>query len=334
MGERVTSGDSAPILLDGLAYGIDPLNAIFVVHAADGRLYASWVGAGAGFGAEEAAESLWIMFRSSQAFAGKLAPNARPAEREPSKMFLTLEIASRVVMVQRARAYAVACFFEPSMPLGMARLVATRITDALEPDLPLPLVLPSVATTAAATTDSIVPPTEEPISRAATSRPVSTMPAPTEPGVTFAPIDPARAVLPTLAALAAARTESEGPGIDRIVVSGSPEQALLQQQAPKGPPKTLAFPSFGAAVIRAATPPAPPVRASQAEIDRVKRILQHLEENAPDPHVAHLRVALRAGLTPLALANPDTLGPNTLVLIETAVEDILGADLSALGSSS
>jgi len=333
MGERVTSGDSGPILLDGLAYGIDPLNAILIVHAADGRLYASWVGAGAGFGAEEAAESLWIMFRSSQTLAGKLAPNARAAEREPSKMFLTLEIASRVVMVQRARAYAVACFFEPSMPLGMARLVATRITDALEPDLPLTLVLPSVATTAAATTDSLVPPTEDPSSKAAASRPVSTMPAPTEPGPMIITTESPRAVLPTLAALAAARTESEGPAIDRIIVAGSPEQALLQQ-APKGPPKTLAFPSLGAAVIRAATPPAPLVRASQAEIERVKRVLQHLEENAPDPHVAHLRVALRAGLTPLALANPETLGPNTLVLIETAVEDILGSDLSAVGSSS
>jgi len=333
MGERVTSGDSGPILLDGLAYGIDPLNAILIVHAADGRLYASWVGAGAGFGAEEAAESLWIMFRSGQALAGKLAPNARAAEREPSKMFLTLEIASRVVMVQRARAYAVACFFEPSMPLGMARLVATRITDALEPDLPLALVLPSVATTAAATTDSLVPPTEDPSSKAAASSPVSTMPAPTEPGPMIITTESPRAVLPTLAALAAARTESEGPAIDRIIVAGSPEQALLQQ-APKGPPKTLAFPSLGAAVIRAATPPAPLVRASQAEIERVKRVLQHLEENAPDPHVAHLRVALRAGLTPLALANPETLGPNTLVLIETAVEDILGSDLSAVGSSS
>jgi hypothetical protein len=328
---RLTS--EAPILLDGLAYGIDPLDAILVVHASDGRLYASWVGAGAGFGAEEAAENLWLMFRASQAFAGKLAVNARFEGREPSKMFLTLEIASRVIMVQRARAYAVACFFEPSMPLGMARLVASRITEALEPDLPLAIVLPSVATTAAATTDALVPPTEDPPgSRIPISRPVSTKPAPTEPGPT---VD-ALTFMPTLASLAAARSESEGT-LDRIIVSGTPEHALLYtpRSRSEGPPKTLSFPSLGAAVIRPSTsPPPPPVRATPAEIERLKRVLQHLEEHAPDPHVAHLRVALRAGLTPLALANPEALGPNTLVLIETAVEEILGTDLSTLGSSS
>jgi hypothetical protein len=219
------------------------------------------------------------------------------------------------------------------MPLGMARLVASRITEALEPDLPLAIVLPSVATTAAATTDSLVPPTEDPPgSRIPISRPVSTKPAPTEPGPT---VD-ALTFMPTLASLAAARSESEGT-LDRIIVSGTPEHALLYtpRSRSEGPPKTLSFPSLGAAVIRPSTsPPPPPVRATPAEIERLKRVLQHLEEHAPDPHVAHLRVALRAGLTPLALANPEALGPNTLVLIETAVEEILGTDLSTLGASS
>lgn len=337
MGERVTSGGSGPILLDGLAYGIDPLDAILVVHASDGRLYASWVGAGAGFGAEEAAESLWLMYRASQAFAGKLALSSRNDGREPSRMFLTLELASRVVMVQRARAYAVACLFEASMPLGMARLVASRITDALEPDLPLAIILPSVATTAAATTDSLVPPTEDPppASRVPISRPISTMPAPTVPGPTLAAGEAARPVMPTLASLAAARSEGEG-SLDRIIVSGTPEHAL--QSPPRnrsdGPPKTLSFPSLGAALIRPASSPPPPARATPAEIERVKRILQHLEESAPDPHVAHLRVALRAGITPLVLANPEALAPNMLALIEAAVEDILGADISSLGAAS
>lgn len=331
MGERVTSG--GPILLDGLAYGIDPLDAILVVHATDGRLYASWTSAGAGFGAEEAAESLWLMYRATQAFAGKLAVSTRSEGREPSRLFLTLEFASRVVMVQRARAYAVACFFEASMPLGMARLVASRITDALEPDLPLAILLPSVATTAAATTDSLVPPTEDPPppSRVPISRPISTKPAPTEPGAT---LEATRPVMPTLASLAAARSDSAA-GLDRIIVSGAPEHALQSAPRPRseGPPKTLSFPSLGAALIRPASTP-PSVRATPAEVERVKRILQHLEENAPDPHIAHLRVALRAGLTPLALANVEALPPSALALIETAVEEILGADLSALGVTS
>lgn len=330
MGERV----STPIQLDGLTYGIDPLDAILVVHTGDGRLYGSWVGAGAGFSAEEAAESLWIAYRASHTLAGKLASNARFADREPPNLFLTLELASRVVMIQRTRAFAVACFFEASMPLGMARLVTSRITAALEPDLPVPIVLPSVATTAAATTESFLPPTEEPPpgSRVPLSRPATTRPAPTEPGTT---IELPRPVLPSLASLAAARSEIEGTQ-DRIVITSSPAQSILNAPTvrPEGPPKTLSFPSLGAAVIRQATAPPTPVRATPAEVERIKRILQHLEQSAPDPHVAHLRVALRAGITPLALAHPETLGPNALVLIETAVEEILGTDLSTIGSGS
>ena len=113
------------------------------------------------------------------------------------------------------------------------------------------------------------------------------------------------------------------------------EHALLYApiNRAEGPPRTLSFPSLGAAVIRPPSSP-PPARATQAEIDRIKRVLQHLEDSTPDPHVAHLRVALRAGLTPLALANPEALGPNALALIETAALDILGDDLSTLGSSS
>lgn len=58
--------------------------------------------------------------------------------------------------------------------------------------------------------------------------------------------------------------------------------------------------------------------------DRVRQVLRHLEENAPDPHIVRLRVALRTGLGLEALQNPDTLSHDALLLVEGAAEDILG----------
>jgi hypothetical protein len=74
----------------------------------------------------------------------------------------------------------------------------------------------------------------------------------------------------------------------------------------------------------------PHSRATLTDMDRAKRLLSFLEGRAPEPHVARLRVALRAGLTPLALEHPEALRADAMILIETAVEDILGIDRSEL----
>lgn len=66
------------------------------------------------------------------------------------------------------------------------------------------------------------------------------------------------------------------------------------------------------------------------EVERVGRLIAYLEAHAPEPHVARTRLALRAGLTLAALANPEALGPEAVVLIETAVQDILGVDRAEL----
>jgi hypothetical protein len=62
----------------------------------------------------------------------------------------------------------------------------------------------------------------------------------------------------------------------------------------------------------------------------VSRLLAHLEANAPEPHVVRHRLALRAGLTLAALERPEALGPEAIVLIETAAQDILGLDRAEL----
>lgn len=93
--------------------------------------------------------------------------------------------------------------------------------------------------------------------------------------------------------------------------------------------KTLAFPPVGAPPRMSPSRP-PPMRATLTDLDRARRLLAFLEARAPEPHVARLRVALRAGLTPLALEHPEALRADAMILIETAVEDILGVDRSEL----
>lgn len=333
----MTTGSAAspapPIQLDGLAYGIDPLDGILVFHAGDGRLFAAWVRSGAGFAADDAAESLWLAYRACASAQSRLAA-ARFAERdEAPPIFVTLEMASRVVMVKRVRAYAAACLFEPSIPLGMARLVATRIAAMLEPDLPLPLVLPSIASTAAATTESLLPPTESvPPARIE----VPALSRPPSPISSTRPLEGERSAFTRSSHAAYADVADRAFGYDDPTgeIPLVPKLPAVPDEPLEAPPKTLDFPSLGDVIVRKGSSHPPPVRATPAEIDRVKRVLEFLELSAPEPHVAHLRVALRAGLTPLALAHPETLGPNALVLIETAVEDILGADLSDLGDIS
>lgn len=274
----------AGLALEGLAYGIEPLDAIFVLHAGSGQLYAGWVRPGAGVRAEDIAEGMFDAFRASQRAMRKLfSEPPRWGERVPDPdLFVTLEMPARTAMMRRTRAFAVGCLFDASMPLGMARLVTMRMAATLEPDLPVE----------ASSVEAAAPAAEVQV------------PLP------FQPFQPAEA--------------ERGEDGDR---EGDRAREGSEQR------KTLEFPSIGAAIVhKSMMQPPVAARATPAEVDRVRRILALLESRAPEPHVIRLRIALRAGLTPLALSSPETLGPNTLVLIETAAEDVLGLDLSDLGS--
>ncbi|MFT3773414.1 MAG: hypothetical protein QM820_49175 [Minicystis sp.] len=88
-------------------------------------------------------------------------------------------------------------------------------------------------------------------------------------------------------------------------------------------PHTL---SFGSGLPRRSHPPPP----RPPEVERVSRLLAYLEAHAPEPHVVKYRLALRAGLTLGSLENPESLGPEAMILIETAVQDILGIDRAEL----
>lgn len=255
--DRAAQGAShpeAPIALDGLVYGIDLLDALLVVDIGDAHLYASWIREGSGVRADDVVTTLRDVYRVGQFAARRLSGAAD--RREAPAPLLTIELPQRTAIIRRVRAYAIAAIFDAAMPLGMSRLVASRLAAALEPELPLA-------------------------------------------------IEPARAA-PPMPAISAA---------DPIVRAAGDDA--------DHPPNTL---SFGTGLPRRSRPPLP----RSPEADRVARLIAYLEAHAPEAHVVKVRLALRAGLTLTALENPEALGPEAMVLIETAVQDILGIDRAEL----
>lgn len=110
--------------------------------------------------------------------------------------------------------------------------------------------------------------------------------------------------------------------------------------APVAPAPRLsrpALPSQPAAaqtVAYAPAAPPPPSPSQRDDLERVASLLAYAEVHAVEPHVVKLRIALRAGLTPLALDNPLTLRPEAIVRIEAAVEEVLGTTVPARGRPS
>ena len=251
-----SAAPAGPIALDGLAYGIDLLDALLVFHLGDAHVHALWVRPDGGVRAEDVVTTLRDAYRVGQFASKRLAGASSPRAEVPAPL-ITIELPQRTALLRRIRAYVVACVFDAAMPLGMSRLIAGRLAAALEPELPL----------GQESTDAA---------------------------------GKARAVVP-------------------VPVAGAP---IVSVRAEEPSPNTL---TFGSALPRRSRPPPPP-----AELDRVSRLLAYLESHAPEPHVVKSRLALRAGLTLAALERPEALAPEAIVLIETAVQDILGIDRAEL----
>jgi hypothetical protein len=137
--EPTSEGAHAPIALDGFAHGIEPLDGLVVFSLADGSVYGSWIRGDAGFAAEDVAASMREAYRTCLQASRKLAIFAAAAtdRGQVSEPIVTIETLARTALLKRIRAFVVACLFDASMPLGMARLCAARLSSALEPELPL-----------------------------------------------------------------------------------------------------------------------------------------------------------------------------------------------------
>ncbi|MCC6555496.1 MAG: hypothetical protein IT372_21255 [Polyangiaceae bacterium] len=350
-----------PIPLDGLAYGIDGLDALLVVHLGDAHVHGAFLRDGAGLDAAFASDgraqeglaiALRDAYRTAQGAARRVAllsTGARRSSRPPregageiAEPTATLEEGGRTVLLRRVRAFVVACVFDASMPLGMARLLSTRLAAALAPELPLGPA-PELALAAEARRDpERARPTDSWGPGRSAARPREAPDVDERPGRSAArpreapDVDerPGRSAARSREAAdvderpgrGAARSREAAEDEPRRAEGGGPEpSAPGARLAEDLPPRSTSSPPPSA---RTGWPPPP--RASWAEIDRTRRLLALLEERAPEPHVAHLRVALRAGLTPLALDHLEALGADAMQLIEAAVEDILGLDRAAL----
>jgi len=260
------TSSGAPIALDGIAYGIDYLDAILVLHLGDAHVHAAWVRPGAPLSPGDLSPLLRDAYRASE--LASLRIEGRTGEL--NRPVITLELPgpkAHTVMLRRVRSHVVSCVFDAAMPLGMARFIAARLAASIEPELPR-------------TDDQVERPPREAMR-----------------------IGPAKGPLPAR---------------PRI-----PEEHIERE------PTTL---SFGASRPRRSFPPQP--RATMNELERTRRILAYYEAHAPEPHIARHRLALRAGLTLIALDHPEALSPEAMVLLETAAEDILGLDRTELRRSS
>ncbi|WP_437965936.1 hypothetical protein WMF04_40910 [Sorangium sp. So ce260] len=117
---------------------------------------------------------------------------------------------------------------------------------------------------------------------------------------------------------------SDPPGLFEEALSADTVDDLVRGVARSAPPRG------SSSIPSRRTGGTPPPAEPSAEAARIERLLALLEARAPEPHVARLRLALRAGLTPLALEQPGELGAEAMVLIETAAADILGLERAAL----
>lgn len=397
MGDRITdrvpgsaapAGPDAVINLEKIAHGIAELDAVLVFHVGDGRLYAAWVSSRSGLRAEELAGGLRDAYRAclgaSFSFA---APSGHAGRPDAPGLSITIEMHSRTVMIKRSRAFGVACLFDASMPLGMARLVAARITSALEPDLPivsvgaeaLPPALPPAASAplVSVSTPPPAPTTQNPASAGSSQRALPIAPAAiTSPMASSLPVPIATPRTSPMASSFPSPMASSmaSPMLASPMASSLPSPMLVRAHEPLSdilheipsdflpdftpepappappadarssrsslaslpeadrdlPPRTLDFPSTGVALVQRSISE-PGEREASSDADRVRRALDYLREHAPEPHVAALRIALRAGVTPLALERPGSLSSSKVILIEAAIEDILGVDISDLG---
>lgn len=235
---------AAPLALDAFAHGIEPLDGLVVFSLVDGSVYGSWVRPDVGFAADDVATFLREAYRASLQAARKLAGfSVAAAERaQVGEPIVTIETLAQTALLKRVRAYVVACVFDASMPLGMARLCAARIASSLEPELPL-------------------------------------------------------------------------ADLERLTLPAPPAGGSRASR----PPHSLRFTGRKAP------------HASPADVEHVRRVIAYAEANLPDPHAVRLRLSLRSHTPRLALDHPETMAPDAVLRIETAVVDMLGIDREQLG---
>jgi hypothetical protein len=296
--------------LDGVAVGVDQLEAIVVFPLDGSPPVASWSRRGSIVSTTRLSEvGLKLALVSlDDAFAGD------------DGVTLSVESQTTWTQVHRVRGFGVAIVFAREAPLGFVRMAARQMAATLEHDLPNDAPRPSFNAPAVPvlSVPAAVPSVEPP------PRVTIEPPTPSVVGVAVSSA-PAAGLVPPARVEAPPATPSEA-------TLRSVDAARPPQPAPSPPPPDSSRPStiIGEAPVPQVdfdSDPAPDTSPPHSVIGhRVRAILAHLERHAVDPHISRLRVALKSGLGLEVLVYPDDLPAEALVVIETAAEDILGIE--------
>ncbi len=123
------------MVLDGLAVGVDHLEAIVVYFAEVGHLYASWKRKGLELSPARVASGFVGLADVSSRVGPALLGDAEG--RLDSPVF-TFETSRHTTFIHRVRSFGVAIVFEREAPLGFARMAARNIVRTLDQELPYP----------------------------------------------------------------------------------------------------------------------------------------------------------------------------------------------------
>ena len=347
--EASTMDGESAIPLEGLAAGVDQLEAVVVFMLSHNYTYASWIRPNVSVSAAAVATSLRDAYLAGAQASSRLSVAGGNGEPPPSGFAtLTVEDPARIVIVQRVRSFGVATLFERDVPLGLARAHAHKIARTLEHELPyeaaakiappssqaaVTLMMPTyVAPSAQPASPAERPaPRQEPEEEAApeTSQQIRLPSAPPPAAEPIAP--PTRVDRPEPA--------KPTPTIPKPSESGTGERLGLRRPTPPMPTSAVsesAAPSRPgpvpalSLVSHSERAPAPTDVSDASPEARAIRLVAYVERTSIEPHISLLRLALRSGVALAELRELKRVTPEQLLLLETAAEDMLGVERGKL----
>ncbi len=137
--DSVTMEGESAIPLDGIAVGVDHLEALVVFLLSAVHTYATWVHPQRSLSGSTIATVAREAYLAGMQASAKIDPEAhqrREAAPKPSYPVVTIDDPDHLTVVHRIRSFGVAIMFEREVPLGLARAFTQKIISTLEHDLP------------------------------------------------------------------------------------------------------------------------------------------------------------------------------------------------------
>lgn len=135
MEDMPTMEAESAMVLDGLAVGVEYLEAIVVFLLSASHPYASWFASGVALKPSRVADSMRHAYLAAETALAGIEGDVQVRSEHPS---MIVESAAHLVMIHRVRTFGVATCFAREAPLGFARMAARQIVATLEQELPYP----------------------------------------------------------------------------------------------------------------------------------------------------------------------------------------------------